>query len=124
MNAKSGAEDAPSSVDTLKWIAVLLLVAVAVVGNSYFSEQPFLYRLIGVLVVAVVAAFVASRTARGQAFLELLAGARKELGRVVWPTRQDTTRTTAVVLAVVAITAVMLWLLDTALGMIVSWLVG
>lgn len=125
MNAKTSSEKAPSAgVDTLKWLVVLLLVAAAVIGNSYFSDQPFLYRLIGVLVASVVAALVASQTVKGQAFLDLLKGARAEVKRVVWPTRQETYQTTGVVVAVVAAMAVILWLLDMGLGKIIKSLVG
>ena len=125
MSTKTGSETEPSSgLDAVKWLLSLLLVAAAVVGNSYFSEEPFLYRLIGVLVVAVLAAVIASQTARGKAFTALLKDARAEMRRVVWPTRQETLQTTGVVVLFVAFMALVLWLLDMMLGAGISELVG
>ena len=125
MNTKTGSEVEPSSsLDALKWVFALLLVAAAVVGNSYFSEEPFLYRLIGVLVVAIAAAVVASQTIKGKAFTSLLKDARTEVRRVVWPTRQETAQTTGIVVLVVAFMALVLWLLDMMLGAGISELVG
>ncbi|MCG8673170.1 MAG: preprotein translocase subunit SecE [Pseudomonadales bacterium] len=125
MNAKAGTEaEQSSSIDWLKWAVSLILVAAAVVGNSFFSEQPFLYRLIGVLVVAVLAALVAAQTNKGKAFLALLKDARAEVRRVVWPTQQETIQTTGIVVLFVAFMALVLWLLDMMLGAGISELVG
>lgn len=125
MNAKTGSEaDQSSSLDILKWLISVLLVAGAVVGNSFFSEEPFLYRLIGVLVLAVLAALVAAQTLKGKAFLGLLKDARAEVRRVVWPTQQETIQTTGIVVLFVAFMALVLWLLDMMLGAGISELVG
>ena len=51
---------------------VVGLVAAAVVGNSYFSEQPTLYRVVGVVAVALVAVFFALQTEQGKALLPTL----------------------------------------------------
>ncbi|MFO6238859.1 preprotein translocase subunit SecE, partial [Pseudomonas aeruginosa] len=69
MNAKAEAKE--SRFDLLKWLLVAVLVVVAVVGNQYFSAQPILYRVLGILVLAVIAAFLALQTAKGQAFFSL-----------------------------------------------------
>lgn len=125
MNAKTGPEAEQSSgLDAVKWVLSLILVAGAVVGNSFFAEQPFLYRLIGVLVLAVLAALVAAQTIKGKAFLGLLKDARAEVRRVVWPTQQETIQTTGIVVLFVAFMALVLWLLDMMLGAGISKLVG
>ncbi|WP_277373772.1 preprotein translocase subunit SecE [Pseudomonas sp. AA-38] len=122
MNGKAEAQD--SRFDLVKWLVVAALVVVGVVGNQYFSAEPILYRVLGVLVLAVVAAFVAFQTARGQAFAVLLKEARVEIRKVVWPTRQETTQTTLIVVAVVLVMALLLWGLDSLLGWLVSLIVG
>jgi preprotein translocase subunit SecE len=125
MSTKTGSEAEPSSgLDAIKWVFSLLLVAAAVVGNSYFGEEPFLYRLIGVLILAVLAAVVAAQTIKGKAFTALLKDARAELRRVVWPNRQETLQTTGIVVLFVAFMALVLWLLDMMLGAGISELVG
>jgi preprotein translocase subunit SecE len=113
-----------SRFDVLKWVAVAVLVAVAVVANQYFAAEPILYRVLGLLAVAVVAAVIALQTSRGRSFLVLAKEARGEIRKVVWPTRQETTQTTMIVVAVVLLMALVLWGLDSFLGWLVSLIVG
>ncbi|SEI89278.1 preprotein translocase subunit SecE [Allopseudospirillum japonicum] len=116
MNAKTDAPEA--RFDGLKWGLVFALVAVAVAGNGYFSDESLLYRVLGVVVVAVIAATIALRTAKGQKFLSMARDARAEIRKVIWPTRQETTQTTLIVLAAVFFMALLLWIIDSLL----SWL--
>lgn len=113
-----------SRFDTVKWIVVAILVAVAVVGNSYFSDQSLLYRVLGIVALAAVAAFVALQTAKGVAFWALIKGSRTEIRKVVWPTRQETVQTTLIVVAVVVVVALFLWGLDSLLGWLVSLVIA
>ena len=122
MNAKAEAKD--SRFDVLKWLVVAALVIAGVVGNQYFSAEPLLYRVLALLAMAVFAAFVALQTARGQAFFALAKEARIEIRKVVWPSRQETTQTTLIVVAVVLVMALLLWGLDSLLGWLVSLIVG
>ncbi|QNH07370.1 preprotein translocase subunit SecE [Pseudomonas sp. B11D7D] len=122
MNVKAEAQD--SRFDLVKWLVVAALVVVGVVGNQYFSAEPVLYRVLGLIVLGAVAAFVAFQTARGQAFAVLLKEARVEIRKVVWPTRQETMQTTLIVVAVVLVMALLLWGLDSLLGWLISLIVG
>ncbi|KFJ89519.1 preprotein translocase subunit SecE [Pseudomonas sp. 1-7] len=122
MNVKAEAKD--SRFDLVKWLVVAALVVVGVVGNQYFSAEPVLYRVLGLVVLGGVAAFVAFQTARGQSFAVLLKEARVEIRKVVWPTRQETTQTTLIVVAVVLVMALLLWGLDSLLGWLISLIVG
>jgi preprotein translocase subunit SecE len=122
MNAKAEAKD--SRFDVLKWLAVAALVVAGVVGNQYFSAEPLLYRVLALLALAVVVGFIALQTAKGQAFFALAKEARIEIRKVVWPTRQETTQTTLIVVAVVLVMSLVLWGLDSLLGWLVSLIVG
>ena len=62
-----------SRLDGLKWVVVTLLVAAGVGGNMYFSDESLLYRVIALLVLAVVAGFVAAQTSRGAARISAIA---------------------------------------------------
>jgi preprotein translocase subunit SecE len=88
-----------SRFDGLKWLVVAALVAVAVVGNSYFSNESLLYRVLAIVAIAAVAGFVALQTAKGASFWTLVKGSRTEIRKVVWPTRQETVQTTMIVVA-------------------------
>ena len=125
MSANTAADSSQTSpADIAKWVAVAVLVTVAVVGNSYLSDQPFLYRVLGVLALAIVAAVVAAQTEKGRAFIGLLKDARAEVRRVVWPTRQETAQTTGIVVLVVILMSLMLWGLDTLFGWLVKAIIG
>lgn len=122
MNAKETSVE--SKFDALKWLVVLLLVAVGVVGNSVYSDQSLLYRVVALLVLAVVAGLVALTTAKGKAFFALFKDAKNEIRRVVWPTRQETLQTTAMVVVVVLLIGLFLWGLDSLLAWMVSSVIG
>ncbi|MGI9326582.1 MAG: preprotein translocase subunit SecE [Pseudomonadales bacterium] len=115
---------ATSSLDWLKWLVVVALVGGAVYGNWYFQEQPLLYRVAGVLVIAVIAFFALIQTQWGSTAWGLMKDARSEIRRVVWPTRTETTQTTLVVLVLVLVFALILWLLDSGLSWLVSTVIG
>jgi preprotein translocase subunit SecE len=113
--------DAPEfRLDIVKWLIVVALIALAVFGNSYFSDKPVIVRVIGVLVAGAAAIGVAIFTAKGYAFLGLIKAARLELRKVVWPTKAEANQTTLLVLAVVAVAALILALIDSILGWITS----
>ena len=117
--------EAPASrLDSLKWLIVVALLAAAVVGNSYFSTESLLYRVLAIVALAAVAGFVALQTAKGHAFWSLVKGSRTEIRKVVWPTRQETVQTTLIVVAFVLVVALLLWGLDSFLGWLVSLVIG
>ena len=122
MNANT--EVNAGGLDSLKWLVVVLLLAAGIGGNFYYAEYSLLYRVLGLLVLAFVAAFVAVQTAQGAAFWKLAKEARTEIRKVVWPTRQETTQTTLIVVAFVIVMALILWGLDTLLGWLVSLAIG
>ena len=70
------------------------------------------------------AALVALTTAKGRSLTELARAAKKEIQRVVWPTRPETVQTTAIVLVAVLVVGLMLWLIDTLLGWAMSGVIG
>lgn len=118
------AEVHESRHDGLKWAVVVTLLVLAVVGNGYFSDQAILYRVLGVVVLSVTAGLIALTTTKGRELTELAVSAKKEIQRVVWPTRPETVQTTAIVLVAVLVVGLMLWLIDTLLGWAMSGVIG
>ncbi|ANG64801.1 preprotein translocase subunit SecE [Marinobacterium aestuarii] len=113
-----------SKFDGLKWLVVVLVVAAGVVGNSMFSDQSLFYRAVALIVLALLAGFVALNTAKGRSFFNLFKEAKTEIRKVVWPTRQETLQTTLMVVVVVLIVGLLLWGLDSLLGWFVSGVIG
>jgi preprotein translocase subunit SecE len=122
MNEKVG--NAESKLDPLKWIVVAVLVVAGVYGNSYFATESVLYRALGLIVLAIIALWLAAQTAKGKAFVQLGFEARTEIRKVVWPTMQETRHTTLIVVIVVMILAVILWILDSSIMWLITKLIG
>jgi preprotein translocase subunit SecE len=113
-----------SKLDPILWIVVVALVAAGVYGNSYFASESVLYRVLALVVLAGIAGWLASLTAKGKAFIQLGLEARTEIRKVVWPTRQETQSTTFIVVAVVFVVALILWMIDTLLTWLITLIIG
>lgn len=121
---KLNAEVQDSRHDGLKWLVVVILLAIAVIGNGWFADVAILYRVLGVVAICAVAVGVALVTSRGKALMELARSAKKEIQRVVWPTRPETIQTTAIVLAAILVVGLMLWAIDTLIGWLMTSVIG
>lgn len=122
MSAKAELPD--NRLDMLKWIVVAIIIAAGVYGNHHFQAEPVLYRAVALVLLGLVAGFVALQTVKGKAFWALLKEARIEIRKVVWPTRPETTQTTLIVVAVVIVMALILWGMDSFFGWIISLLIA
>lgn len=121
----TGVDSPEYKLDSLKWLLVVAIIAAGTVGNSYYAEDVgLLYRVVAMVALGLVAAFVALQTAKGAAFWELLKSAQIEMRKVVWPTKPETNQTTLLVLVVVFVMAILLWGLDALFGKIASLIIG
>lgn len=124
MNAKNIAQRSQSRFDAVKWFFVFVLLAAGVVANEYFSATAWAIRAAVGIVWAVGLILLAGQTAKGLKAWTFMKGARTELRKVVWPTRQETVQTTLMVVLVVFVMAIILWGLDSVFLWGVSWLTG
>lgn len=113
-----------NALDVVKWVAVVVLLVAATLGNQYLTSISPALRIGGVVLFALLAVGIVLTTAKGRSFLELLKEAKVEVRKIVWPTRQETWQTTMIVAAVVIVAALMLWGIDTLFGWIVSAIIG
>ncbi len=112
------------ALNTVLWVITIAIVAAGVYGNNFYSSESLLYRVLALVVLSIVAGLIALQTTQGRAFWELAKGARTEIRKVVWPTRQETVQTTMLVMLVVIIAGLILWALDSILGWLVSLVIG
>lgn len=106
-------------IDKLKLAIAAIILAAGVYG--YYQLSTLLGREVSVLVRVglllgsfIVAMFIAAMSAPGAALIEFSKGSRTELRKMVWPSKQETTQTTMIVLVMVVIIAIFLWLVDMA----------
>lgn len=84
------------STDKFKWILVLVLVAVIIWGDTYFSEPNNLYqpntlvRIIIVVALSVFALLIALTTQKGKAFFTFTKALRKDEKLIEFANGQDT----------------------------------
>ena len=120
MNAKiEKADSAGNAIDMImSTIAVLLLIA-GIVAYYWFGDWSGVARF-GVLMAGIAACVgVGAFTRAGRTMREYLVESQFELRKVVWPTRDETVRTTFVIIVVVIILSLLLGLIDVILKWIV-----
>ncbi|MDP2634117.1 MULTISPECIES: preprotein translocase subunit SecE [unclassified Pseudoalteromonas] len=117
-------ETPSSGMDSVKWLVAIALLAGAVVGNYMYADQSVLLRAIGVVIAVAAGLGIAAVTEKGRTFLAFAKEARIEVRKVVWPTRQETTHTTFIVMVATVIMALILWGLDGILFRAVGFLTG
>jgi preprotein translocase subunit SecE len=108
-------ENVSTSADKFKLVLVVALVVAALGGFYTLTEQGPLVQwsaLLGGLVAAVVM-FLLSLP--GRQLVAFGNDAWREVNKVVWPTRKESTQMTLYVFAFVVIMALFLWLTDKTL---------
>jgi preprotein translocase subunit SecE len=121
----SRVEQAGSAGDIAKYVLAIALVAAGVFAFYWFDGKwPDVARVLSVIggLVAGILVFLSSR--KGAQTIEFLGEARFELRKVVWPKRQEATRTTWVVIAVVVVISLVMAFFDVIVQAAVKWLLA
>lgn len=124
MSKKQVEEATVYHLDWLKWLFVFAILAAVAVGNSIYSDQSLLYRVLVGIVLGAIGCVVAAQTRQGAAFWHLAKGSRAEVRRVVWPTKSERNRATLMVVVFVFFMSLLLWALDALFGWLGSLLLG
>jgi preprotein translocase subunit SecE len=118
------AEQSISVVDIVKQVMSVVFVVAGVVAFYLFSDVQLIYRVLGLLAMLVAVVAMLLTTAIGRSVWGFVLESRLEVRKVVWPTRDETMRTTLMVLAMVSIVGLVLWALDMLLYSGVRYLTG
>ena len=124
MNAKVEQAGSTRATDIAKLTLAGLIVLAALVGFYYYVGQwSTAVRVIGLLAAFVLAGLVGATTRAGRNLREFISESQFELRKVVWPTRDETLRTTGVIIVVVIIISIVRGLIDLMLKLVVmDWL--
>jgi preprotein translocase subunit SecE len=117
-------EEQPTFVDTAKLALAIVVVLAGLVGYYYFADASTLLRALAVIAALAIGAAVAFTSLQGRLLWKFIQGARVELNKVVWPTREETIQTTLVVLVVALFGGVFFWLLDLFLLWLTTRITG
>ena len=124
MSTKAETGKAPLLNTLLLTIAIAMLLG-GTAGYYYFQDlvsTPI--RVVGLIVIALVASFIAAQSDNGAAFFRFLKESDIERRKVVWPTHQETLQTALMVIVVVILISLMLAGIDWVLGAAIRALVG
>jgi preprotein translocase subunit SecE len=122
---KTQAEAPTALFDVVKQVFSVVFVVAAVAAFYYFSEAiPLVYRVVGLLIVVLAVVGLMLTTSIGKSIWLFILEAKQEVRKVVWPTREETMRTTLLVFAMVTIVGLILWFLDMFLFWGVRLLTG
>ena len=117
-------ETVTTGADKAKLAAAGLLVVGGVAAFYLLGQQSLWLRVVALLVLIAAGVAVFFTSAQGKELFAYGQDALKELRKVVWPTRQETTRTMWVVIAVVILMSLMLAGMDLVIQAAVKWLLG
>lgn len=117
-------EASTSVFDVVKQVFSVVFVVAGVTAFYYFSEAALLYRVLGLVAVVLIVAGMMLTTGVGRNVWGFILESKQEVRKVVWPTRDETMRTTLLVFAMVVIVGFVLWLLDMFLFWGVRFLTG
>ncbi len=105
-------------------IGMILSILIVVGFLALFYLDPMglnitLYKVLVLLAGLVLAGFVFFKSPQGKRFSVFLQETKMELRKVVWPGRDETMKTTGMIMIAVVIVAIFLWIVDS----IFSWMV-
>ena len=115
----------PPIVNTLL-LGLATALLVAAVGAYYWFQDLAItpVRVVGLIVAAGVASFIAAQSDSGAAFFRFIKESDIERRKVVWPTHQETLQTSLMVIIVIILISLFLAGVDWLLGAAVRSLVG
>jgi preprotein translocase subunit SecE len=115
---------ASNIADKIKWLVSICIFSAAIVGNSYYTEVAFLYKVLAVVALFIIATLVLANTVFGKGAVTLMRESRTEMRRVVWPTRMETTQTFMVVFGSIIVLCLFFWALESLLSWLTKLILG
>jgi preprotein translocase subunit SecE len=126
MNTKAEQPKGTNAADIGKLVLAGLVLVAGIFAYSWFGRDGNIsssVRLLGVLAALVISLAIAAFTALGRRVRNFIAESQFEMRKVVWPTRDETIKTTGIIILVVIVLSLLLGLIDLILkSVILDWL--
>jgi preprotein translocase subunit SecE len=114
MTDETKTQDAASSADNAKLVIAILFVIAGLAG--YYLLDNLWLRWGSVVAGLVLGGLVVAFSGYGRRLWTFTEAARGELRKVVWPTRDETMKTTLAVFVFVTLAGIFFWVLDLVLA--------
>ena len=126
MNTKAEQAKGMGPADIGKLALASIVLIAGIVGFYYFSDNPNVpsfARVVGVIAAVAAALAISAFTVPGRKLRGFVAESQFELRKVVWPSRDETLKTTGIIIVVVIILSLLMGLIDWLLKTVVlDWL--
>jgi preprotein translocase subunit SecE len=126
MNTKAEQSKGTNAADIGKLVLAGLVLVAGIFAYSWLGRDgniPSSVRMLGVLAALVISLAIAAFTALGRRVRNFIAESQFEMRKVVWPTRDETIKTTGIIILVVIVLSLLLGLIDLILkSVILDWL--
>jgi preprotein translocase subunit SecE len=99
------------SINTIVSI-VILVASLAVFYLNPLALTSLLFKVLILVAGLVVAGLVFISGSEGKSFVSFMKETKIELKKVVWPSREETTKTTGMIIIAVIIVSIFLWIVD------------
>jgi len=99
------------SINTILSI-VILVASLAVFYLNPLALTSLLFKVLIFVAGLVVSGLVFISGSEGKSFVSFMKETKIELKKVVWPTREETTKTTGMIIIAVIIVSIFLWIVD------------
>jgi preprotein translocase subunit SecE len=120
VQTSSGASAKDSTLMTLS----IVLILAGIVAFYWFDDQALAFRVAMVVAGLGLGVGLAWFSSYGREFWQFALASRIELRKVVWPTRDETVKTTYVVFAFAIVMGLFFWGLDWVLTWLTRFLTG
>jgi len=107
------------------FLAILIVIgSLAVYYMNPLALNTTLYKVLVLLAGLIVAGFVFFKSSQGVRLYAFLQETKIELRKVVWPTKDETLKTTGMIMVAVVIVSIFLWIVDAFFSWAVQLLVN
>jgi len=113
-----------SGLDKAKLAISIALLVGGVFAYYWFEAQSVWLRAVYPIVGTLAALLLAWQTQMGRATLSFAMSSRNEVRKMVWPTRQETTQVTLILIVIVLVVGIVMWGLDAVLFLALGSLTG
>ena len=98
-------------LDIVLWSTILVIITITIIVNFYYSECKKLSYALYIFDFIVMSTML-KFTKKGTKLCEQIVQSKNEAKKVIWPTKRDTINTTLIIVAIIIVTAIIIYFID------------
>ena len=109
--------------NTVAWTISSIVVVYGLYAHWYYQGSKWYLHFLGALTCLLVVLLMLWRTTQGQSFIKFSQEATIELRKVVWPGSPEVIKMSAIVSLIVALTSLLLWVMDAGFTVALNYFI-